>query len=66
MQEQLIICALRALSDSEHDSDELQCLAVPCVCAVEQERTEYEQRASYEPLPASPARYSRRGGVQWY
>lgn len=61
MQEQLIICALRALSDSEHDSDELQCLAVPCVCAVEQERTEYDERSRYTPPVDVPApRRARR------
>lgn len=40
--EELTLCALRALSTPERADLEDGCLAMPCVCEIEQERT-YDQ-----------------------
>lgn len=33
----LSTCSLRSLSDTEADGDDLGCLALPCICAIERE-----------------------------
>lgn len=48
MQEQP--CALRALSDLTGDQEDVECVAVPCVCLI-------EQQGLYEEIKDPPVKY---------